>query len=106
MGYESYLEQIQTSYEEFKSQNKDREKKGSVKLEKLGLTEEELLKEQEALFEKARQKFLAQQQQQQTQQQVSILDSIHPAIQDIDLRLSHHVHVHMEEGERQVIKKE
>lgn len=59
LGYSNYVADVQAAYQEHKSQAKDREKKTS-KLDTSGMTEEELLKQQEELFERARQKFLAQ----------------------------------------------
>ena len=59
LGFGQYVGEVQQVYSEHRSQMKEREKKNS-KLEDSGLTEEELLRQQEALFEQARLKYLAQ----------------------------------------------
>jgi histone H3/H4 len=58
LGFGSYVEEAQNTYEETVSQAKEKERvRGSNKLEKSGLTEEELLRQQEELFEQARRKY-------------------------------------------------
>ncbi|KAI5803402.1 histone-fold-containing protein [Peziza echinospora] len=56
LGFEEYIEQIQEVAQEHKEHQKSREKKQS-KMEQSGLTEEELLRQQEELFGKARDKY-------------------------------------------------
>lgn len=56
LGFSEYLVEVQQVYDEYKDNAKTRERKGS-KLETTGLTEEELLKQQEELFQKARNKL-------------------------------------------------
>jgi len=53
LGFESYVEEVEEVLKDHKQQQKDREKKVS-KLEQSGLTEAELLEQQEALFAQAR----------------------------------------------------
>lgn len=65
LGFGSYVEEVREAYEEAQTAAKEKERqRGSSKLEKSGLTEEELLKQQEELFQQARLKYLQQQQQQ------------------------------------------
>ncbi|CAG8607857.1 2819_t:CDS:10 [Paraglomus brasilianum] len=56
LGFESYLDEVQDVYKEHKKMQKDRERKSS-RLENSGMTEEELLRQQELLFEQSRQKY-------------------------------------------------
>ncbi|KAF8427807.1 histone-fold-containing protein [Tirmania nivea] len=56
LGFEDYIEQIQEVAQEHKEHQKSREKK-QTKMEQSGLTEEELLRQQEELFGKARDKY-------------------------------------------------
>jgi len=53
LGFEDYVEEVQEVLKEHKQQVRDREKKVN-KFEQSGLTEEELLAQQEALFAEAR----------------------------------------------------
>ncbi|KAG8903205.1 negative cofactor 2 transcription regulator complex subunit ncb2, partial [Tulasnella sp. 403] len=53
LGFEGYVEEVEEVLKDHKQQQKDREKKVS-KFEQSGLTEEELLQRQEALFAEAR----------------------------------------------------
>ncbi|PWN30431.1 histone-fold-containing protein [Jaminaea rosea] len=59
LGFESYLKDIDTVLEEHKAELKYREKKNS-KMAMAGLTDEELQKQQEALFAASRARFEAQ----------------------------------------------
>ncbi|KAF9816306.1 hypothetical protein IEO21_04171 [Rhodonia placenta] len=61
LGFESFTEEVQDVLKDHKQQQKDREKKVS-KLEQSGLTEEELLKQQEELFAASRARFQSAQQ--------------------------------------------
>ncbi|KAI0347307.1 histone-fold-containing protein [Trametopsis cervina] len=61
LGFENFTEEIQDVLKDHKQQQKDREKKVS-KFEKSGLTEEELLRQQEELFAASRAKFQSTQQ--------------------------------------------
>ncbi|RUS21683.1 histone-fold-containing protein [Endogone sp. FLAS-F59071] len=62
LGFESYLEEVEEVFKEHKkTQKQDRDRK-STRLENTGLSEEELLRQQELLFEQSRLKFQAQQQ--------------------------------------------
>ncbi|KAI0721828.1 histone-fold-containing protein [Polyporus arcularius HHB13444] len=56
LGFESFTAEVESVLKDHKQQQKDREKKVS-KLEQSGLTEEELLAQQEALFAQSREKF-------------------------------------------------
>ncbi|KAI1792854.1 histone-fold-containing protein [Ganoderma leucocontextum] len=56
LGFESFTTEVESVLKDHKQQQKDREKKVS-KLESSGLTEEELLAQQEALFAQSREKF-------------------------------------------------
>ncbi|EJF62925.1 histone-fold-containing protein [Dichomitus squalens] len=56
LGFESFTSEVESVLKDHKQQQKDREKKVS-KLESSGLTEEELLAQQEALFAQSREKF-------------------------------------------------
>lgn len=59
LGFGEYVEEVEATYEDAQSQAKEKEKsRGTNKLEKSGLTEEELLKQQEELFEQARKRYL------------------------------------------------
>lgn len=63
LGFASYVDDVTASYEAAQEQAKEKERvRGSTKLDKTGLTEEELLKQQEELFEQARRKYLETQQ--------------------------------------------
>uniref|UniRef100_A0A1D1XUF1 Negative cofactor 2 complex subunit beta n=1 Tax=Anthurium amnicola TaxID=1678845 RepID=A0A1D1XUF1_9ARAE len=61
LGFEDYLSEVQEVFKEHKKLQKDRDKKSS-RLENSGMTEEELLRQQEQLFEQSRLKYQAQQQ--------------------------------------------
>ncbi|KAJ2156180.1 negative cofactor 2 transcription regulator complex subunit ncb2 [Coemansia sp. RSA 552] len=57
LGFEKYVTEVQEAYEEHrKQQTKDRSRK-STKLNQLGISEEELQRDQERLFENARKRF-------------------------------------------------
>ncbi|RUS27658.1 histone-fold-containing protein, partial [Jimgerdemannia flammicorona] len=56
LGFESYLEEVEEVFKEHKKTQK------STRLENSGMSEEELLRQQELLFEQSRIKFQAQQQ--------------------------------------------
>ncbi|KAI9334063.1 histone-fold-containing protein [Pilaira anomala] len=61
LGFEEYVEEVDDVFKEHKKQQKDRDKK-STRLENTGISEEELLRQQELLFAQSRIKFEAQQQ--------------------------------------------
>ncbi|CAO0793658.1 unnamed protein product [Mucor circinelloides] len=61
LGFEEYVEEVDEVFKEHKKQQKDRDKK-STRLENTGISEEELLRQQELLFAQSRIKFEAQQQ--------------------------------------------
>lgn len=54
LSFDAYIEEVETEYRDHQAQSKSKEKTKSSKLEQSGLTEEELLRQQEELFEKAR----------------------------------------------------
>ena len=58
LGFSDYIPDVRTALEEHKETTKSREKK-SNRFDVGGLSTEDLQREQEALFEKARQKLLA-----------------------------------------------
>ncbi|CDH50105.1 histone-fold-containing protein [Lichtheimia corymbifera JMRC:FSU:9682] len=60
LGFEEYIEDVEEVYKEHRQQQKDRERRSS-RLEKTGISEEELLRQQELLFEQSRLKFEGQQ---------------------------------------------
>ncbi|KAI7885797.1 histone-fold-containing protein [Lichtheimia hyalospora FSU 10163] len=60
LGFEEYIEDVEDVYKEHRQQQKDRERRSS-RLEKTGISEEELLRQQELLFEQSRLKFEGQQ---------------------------------------------
>ncbi|KDQ64816.1 hypothetical protein JAAARDRAFT_145959 [Jaapia argillacea MUCL 33604] len=62
LGFESFIPEVQDVLKDHKQLQRDREKKVS-KLEQSGLTEEELLQRQQALFAESRAKYEAQGQQ-------------------------------------------
>jgi len=59
LGFSAYIEPVRASYEDHKLTSKERDKKHASRLDTLGLSEDQLLEAQQALFEQARQKFLA-----------------------------------------------
>jgi len=59
LGFDSFTTEVEDVLKDHKQQQKDREKKVS-KFEQSGLTEEELLAQQEALFALSRAKFVPQ----------------------------------------------
>ncbi|CAO3623757.1 unnamed protein product [Cunninghamella blakesleeana] len=63
LGFEDYVEEVDEVFKEHKRQQKvkDRDKKSS-RLENTGISEEELLRQQELLFAQSRQRYEAQQQ--------------------------------------------
>ncbi|GAA5805979.1 histone-fold-containing protein [Thamnidium elegans] len=61
LGFEEYVEEVDDVFKEHKKQQKDRDRK-STRLENTGISEEELLRQQELLFAQSRIKFEAQQQ--------------------------------------------
>ncbi|KAA1466165.1 histone-fold-containing protein [Dentipellis sp. KUC8613] len=61
LGFETFTEEVEDVLKDHKQQQKDREKKVS-KFEQSGLTEEELLKQQEELFAASRARYQSQQQ--------------------------------------------
>lgn len=61
LGFEEYVEEVDEVFKEHKKQQKDRDKK-STRLENTGISEEELLRQQELLFAQSRLKYEAQQQ--------------------------------------------
>lgn len=54
MSFDAYIDEVESEYREHQVQSKSKEKTRGSKLELSGLTEEELLKQQEELFERAR----------------------------------------------------
>ena len=54
MSFDTYIEEVESEYREHQTQSKSKEKVKGSKLEQSGLTEEELLRQQEELFERAR----------------------------------------------------
>lgn len=54
LSFDAYIEEVETEYRDHQAQSKSKEKTKGSKLEQSGLTEEELLRQQEELFEKAR----------------------------------------------------
>ncbi|KAI8142083.1 histone-fold-containing protein [Fennellomyces sp. T-0311] len=60
LGFEEYVDDVEEVYKEHRQQQKDRDKRSS-RLEKTGISEEELLRQQELLFEQSRLKYEAQQ---------------------------------------------
>lgn len=54
LSFDSYIEEVETEYREHQTQSKSKERGKGTKLEQSGLTEEELLRQQEELFERAR----------------------------------------------------
>ncbi|KAI9067620.1 histone-fold-containing protein, partial [Trametes sanguinea] len=61
LGFESFTDEVESVLKDHKQQQKDRERKVN-KMEQCGLSEAELLAQQEALFAKSREKFLTTQQ--------------------------------------------
>ncbi|EIE75658.1 hypothetical protein G6F57_000497 [Rhizopus arrhizus] len=61
LGFEEYVEEVEEVYKDHKKQQKDRDRK-STRLENTGISEEELLRQQELLFAQSRLKFETQQQ--------------------------------------------
>ncbi|KAI7907841.1 histone-fold-containing protein [Cokeromyces recurvatus] len=61
LGFEEYVEEVDEVFKEHKKQQKDRDRK-STRLENTGISEEELLRQQELLFAQSRIKYEAQQQ--------------------------------------------
>ncbi|KAI0824595.1 histone-fold-containing protein [Trametes gibbosa] len=60
LGFESFTEEVESVLKDHKQQQKDRERKVN-KMVECGLSEAELLAQQEALFAQSREKFRAQQ---------------------------------------------
>ncbi|KAG2224121.1 hypothetical protein INT45_000136 [Circinella minor] len=60
LGFDEYVDDVEDVYKEHRQQQKNRDKRSS-RLEKTGISEEELLRQQELLFEQSRLKFEAQQ---------------------------------------------
>lgn len=54
LSFDAYIEEVEAEYHEHQAQSKSKEKTKGSKLELSGLTEEELLRQQEELFERAR----------------------------------------------------
>jgi hypothetical protein len=55
LGFDAYIEEVEVEYREHQAQTRGKERtKGATKLEASGLSEEELLRQQEELFERAR----------------------------------------------------
>lgn len=66
LGFGEYLEEVQQAHDEHTEQSKEKERiRANSKAEASKLSEEELLKQQEELFQAARLKYQLQQQQQQ-----------------------------------------
>ncbi|KAI8060511.1 histone-fold-containing protein [Gongronella butleri] len=62
LGFEDYVTDVDDVYKEHKKQQKQDRDKKSTRLENTGISEEELLRQQELLFAASRQKFEANQQ--------------------------------------------
>lgn len=70
LGFGDYVEEVQAAHEDHQTQSKEKERlRASSKAEASKLSEEELLKQQEALFEQARLKYMQSQMQNQSQKQ-------------------------------------
>ena len=54
LSFDGYIEDVESEYRDHQTQSKSKEKTKGSKLEQSGLSEEELLRQQEELFEKAR----------------------------------------------------
>lgn len=54
LSFDAYIEDVEAEYRDHQVQSKSKEKTKGSKLEQSGLTEEELLRQQEELFERAR----------------------------------------------------
>ena len=54
LSFDAYIEEVEAEYRDHQAQSKSKEKTKGSKLEQSGLTEEELLRQQEELFERAR----------------------------------------------------
>ncbi|KAI8910982.1 histone-fold-containing protein [Gorgonomyces haynaldii] len=63
LGFEEYNAELQSLVNEHQQVTKEREKKQSKKLENSGMTQEEIIASQEALFAKARERMQMQNQQ-------------------------------------------
>src|SRR5690606_28910620 len=58
LGFNDYLEQVQAAHDEHQTQSKEKERiRANSKAEMAKLSEEELLKQQEELFQQARIKY-------------------------------------------------
>jgi alpha-galactosidase/6-phospho-beta-glucosidase family protein len=57
LGFDDYIPQLQTESDEYKQQKQQRDKRNS-RLENSGMSQEELLKMQQELFQQAREKML------------------------------------------------
>ncbi|OMH84943.1 Negative cofactor 2 complex subunit beta [Zancudomyces culisetae] len=57
LGFEGYISGVKEAYSDHKTQQSKDKSKKSTKLEQLGLSQEELLKSQEALFAQARMRY-------------------------------------------------
>ena len=57
LGFDSYIEDVEAEYRDHQASSKNKDRTKSSKLEASGLSEEELLRQQEELFEKARQRM-------------------------------------------------
>ena len=57
LGFEAYIEEVEAEYREHQASSRSKDRVKSSKLEASGLSEEELLRQQEELFEKARQRM-------------------------------------------------
>jgi len=65
LGFAGYVPEVQTSWDDAQDhakKEKERRESSSNKLERTGLTEEELIRQQQALFENSRRRFLENQQ--------------------------------------------
>ncbi|OZJ03312.1 hypothetical protein BZG36_02262 [Bifiguratus adelaidae] len=62
LGFESYVEEVQEVLNDHKEQQKQDRDRKSTRLENSGMSEEELLKAQQMLFEQSRLKYQEQQQ--------------------------------------------
>lgn len=73
------MDEVQAAHEDHQTQSKEKERiRANSKAEASKLSEEELLKQQEALFEQARQKYMQSQLQNQSQKQSPAQQIISP----------------------------
>ncbi len=57
LGFDGYIEEVEAEYRDHQASSKSKDRVKTSKLEASGLSEEELLRQQEELFERARQRM-------------------------------------------------